>query len=210
MKKYQLKLKADRVATFSDGVFAIIITLMILNIHVPHLGEIVSSKEIWKSLFSLLPSLIAYGVSFFSLAIFWMNHHNFFHMLKHIDSTLLWINMILLFVLSLIPLPTTFISEQFDKPEATLIYGFVMFVCNLVFGIMYYYAMIWDLLIENVNKQRLKLIAKQIIWSCSLWIFSMFIGYISVYLSYATYLIIMLIFVYPQNIELVEGENNWF
>ncbi len=204
MKHREIKLSGDRMATFSDGVFAIIITLMVLGIQMPNVAKNATSEEVWKQLSTMMPSLIAYGISFFSLAIFWANHHNFFHMLKHVDRSLMWLNMITLFWLSLLPLPTAFMAKHFDKPESTILFGLCMFLCNGFFGLLFYYAVKSKLIIDKLNKRLTKQIIKMIVISCVLWLVSAAVGYISVYISYGIYLLIGTLFFLPQNVEVEE------
>src|ERR1700741_533792 len=129
-------LSKERIVAFSDGVIAIIITLMILDIHFPDIALDLSSSEIWIQLSGMLPQIIAYSVSFYGLGIFWINHHHFFHMIKHSDRNLLWLNLNLLFWLSLIPLPTSYLANHYDSPIATTLYGTVMLISHSSFGLL--------------------------------------------------------------------------
>lgn len=207
MKKKITNLSSERLVAFSDGVIAIIITLMILSIRFPDMPKDASSSEIWQQLSTMLPSIAAYIVSFFALGVFWANHHQFFHLTKFADRNLLWLNLNLLFWLSLIPLPTAFLADHYDKPEATTLYGSIMFLCNAFFGVMFYYANRNNLFLDKFNKKRVIQITRMIFWSCVLWLVSIIIGYISVYISYVLYLVIALMFFLPQNIELEDDEQ---
>jgi uncharacterized membrane protein len=97
-----------RLEAFSDGVIAIIVTLLVLEIKVPHL-EAPSWAGFVAALAPLAPKLIGFAFSFFTVAIFWVNHHGFFHRLKHSTWRLLWHNNLLLFCLSIIPFTTAFV-----------------------------------------------------------------------------------------------------
>ena len=106
----------DRLAAFSDGVIAIIITMMVLELKVPHGAD-------WAALKSLAPSLVAYVLSFVYLAIYWNNHHHMLHTVTRVDGLILWANSHLLFWLSLIPAATAWMGENFLSPLPTAIYG---------------------------------------------------------------------------------------
>jgi len=106
----------DRLAAFSDGVIAIIITIMVLELKVPHGAD-------WAALKSLAPSLVAYVLSFVYLAIYWNNHHHMLHTVTRVDGLILWANSHLLFWLSLIPAATAWMGENFLSPLPTAIYG---------------------------------------------------------------------------------------
>jgi len=105
----------DRLAAFSDGVIAIIITIMVLELKVPHGAD-------WAALKSLAPNLVAYVLSFVYLAIYW-NHHHMLHTVTRVDGLILWANSHLLFWLSLIPAATAWMGENFLSPLPTAIYG---------------------------------------------------------------------------------------
>src|SRR6202043_2527566 len=96
----------DRLAAFSDGVIAIIITIMVLELRVPHGAD-------WAALKSLAPSFVSYVLSFVYLAIYWNNHHHLLHTVARVDGLTLWANSHLLFWMSLIPAATSWRGENF-------------------------------------------------------------------------------------------------
>jgi uncharacterized membrane protein len=200
-------LSKERIVAFSDGVIAIIITLMILDIHFPKIAPDSLGNATWMELSKMIPSLIAYMVSFYGLGIFWINHHNFFHMVKHSDRNLLWLNLNLLFWLSLLPLPTSYLAEHYDSPIATTLYGAVMFMCHTSFGMLFSYASRNELVLDTYSKKRIKQIMRMIIISCALWLTSIALGYISTYISYALTLLIAVLYFLPQNLEVDEEKE---
>ena len=200
-------LSRERIVAFSDGVIAIIITLMILDIHFPNIAKEADSHEIWNRLSGMLPQIIAYGVSFYGLGIFWINHHHFFHMIKHSDRNLLWINLNLLFWLSLIPLPTAYLAEHYDSAEATALYGSVMLISHISFGLLVLYASKKNLILDNYNKNAIKRIFRMIVLSCILWVIAIAVGYFSTYISYGIILLIAIFYFLPQNLELHEDKS---
>jgi uncharacterized membrane protein len=109
----------DRLAAFSDGVIAILITIMVLELRVPHGAD-------WAALVGLTPSLLTYVMSFVYLAIYWNNHHHLLHTVARVDGLILWANSHLLFWLSLIPAATAWMGENFLAPIPTAVYGAVL------------------------------------------------------------------------------------
>ena len=109
----------DRLAAFSDGVFAIIITIMVLELKVPHGAG-------WTALVALAPHFVSYVLSFVYVAIYWNNHHHLLHTVTRVDGLLLWANSFLLFCLSLIPVATAWMGENFLAPVPTAAYGAVL------------------------------------------------------------------------------------
>lgn len=207
-KRYELKLSGDRLSMFSDGVIAIIITLMIMGINIPDIEGEMTLLKLGMALLAIIPSLLAYAVSFYSLAIFWANHHNFFHLIKHIDRGLMWLNMNLLFWLSLIPLPTAFLAKHYGEPEGIVLYSLCMFMCNASFGVLFIYAKFRGLINAQYNRERIREIIRMIVWACLLWIVALFLGYVSVYLSYIIYAFISILFFLPKNIEVIEESED--
>jgi uncharacterized membrane protein len=115
-----------RLEAFSDGVIAILITIMVLELHVPHgVG--------WSALQPLIPSLLTYTLSFIFLAIYWNNHHHMFHTVSRVNGRILWANMHLLFWLSLVPFATGWMGENSFAPIPTAVYG-----CDLLLAAVAY------------------------------------------------------------------------
>jgi uncharacterized membrane protein len=106
----------ERLAAFSDGVIAIIITIMVLELKVPHSAD-------WGALFAVAPVFLSYVLSFLYLAIYWNNHHHLLHAVERVDGLILWANMHLLFWLSLLPFATGWMGENHFTQAPTALYG---------------------------------------------------------------------------------------
>jgi uncharacterized membrane protein len=107
-----------RIEAFSDGVFAIAITLLILEIKVPHLPHDSSSRALWSALAALWPSYVAFLTSFVTIFIMWANHHVIFHCLRRSDARLIYVNGFLLLLVTFVPFPTALLAEHLDRPAA--------------------------------------------------------------------------------------------
>ncbi|MDB4978506.1 MAG: hypothetical protein JWM56_692 [Candidatus Peribacteria bacterium] len=112
-------MQKNRLEAFSDGVIAILITIMVLELRAPHGTD-------WNALRPLLPTFLAYVLSFMYIAIYWNNHHHMLQATHHINGKILWANQHLLFWLSLVPLVTTWMSENTFAPLPVAIYGFIL------------------------------------------------------------------------------------
>jgi uncharacterized membrane protein len=113
-----------RLEAFSDGVLAIIITIMVLELKVPHGADLDAIRPI-------LPEFTAYVVSFVYIAIYWNNHHHLMHVVKKVDGWIMWANMHLLFWLSLVPILTGWIGENPSAPVPAAGYGIVLFMAGI-------------------------------------------------------------------------------
>lgn len=118
-----------RLEAFSDGVLAIIITIMVLEIKVPHGND-------FNALKPLIPVVVSYVLSFIYIGIYWNNHHHLMHLVKNVTGGILWANLHLLFWLSLIPFTTGWIGENHFDPIPMAVYGFVLLMAAIAFFIL--------------------------------------------------------------------------
>jgi uncharacterized membrane protein len=122
-------MQKNRVEAFSDGVLAIVITIMVLELKVPHATELAGLKP-------LLPVFLSYVLSFIYLGIYWNNHHHMFHSTKHVNGGILWANLHLLFWLSLFPFTTGWMGENHLASTPTAVYGFVLLMAAIAYYIL--------------------------------------------------------------------------
>jgi len=122
-------MQKNRLEAFSDGVLAIIITIMVLEMKVPHGIEL-------STLRPLLPIFLSYVLSFIYVGIYWNNHHHLFHAAKHVSGGILWANLHLLFWLSLFPFTTGWLGENHVAPMPAAVYGFVLLMAALAYYIL--------------------------------------------------------------------------
>jgi len=122
-------MKSGRLEAFSDGVLAIIITIMVLELKVPHGAE-------WATLRPLIPVLLTYVLSFVFVGIYWNNHHHMLHATERINGSILWANHHLLFWLSLIPFVTGWMGENHFAPAPTALYGVVLLAAATAYRIL--------------------------------------------------------------------------
>jgi TMEM175 potassium channel family protein len=123
------KMKTSRLEAFSDGVLAIIITIMVLELKVPHAVELAALKPV-------LPVLLSYVLSFIYLGIYWNNHHHLFQATEEVSGGILWANLHLLFWLSLFPFTTGWMGENQLAAIPTAIYGFVLLMAAIAYYIL--------------------------------------------------------------------------
>ena len=119
----------NRIEAFSDGVIAVIITIMVLELKLP-------SDTTLTSLLSLAPQFLSYLLSFLVVAIMWVNHHHLLHSAHHADARLLWANNNLLFWMSLVPFVTAYMGNHYRDPRAVALYGAILSFCGMAFAIL--------------------------------------------------------------------------
>lgn len=119
----------NRMETFSDGVIAIIITIMVLELRVPHGSDLAALKP-------LVPVLLSYVLSFVFLGIYWSNHHHMLHAVEHVNGGVLWANLHLLFWLSLVPFVTSWMGENHFGRWPVAVYGIVLLFASIAYFIL--------------------------------------------------------------------------
>jgi len=121
-------MEKSRLEAFSDGVFAIVITLLILDIRFPE----VEYSQFRATFVSLLPRILAYVMSFIIIGLYWVTHHNSMHAMKKTDRGFLWLNILLLLCVSFIPFPTSLLGRYPYQAGPIIIYGITLITCNAV------------------------------------------------------------------------------
>ena len=122
-------MRTSRLEAFSDGVLAIIITIMVLELKVPHGNDIGALAPLW-------PVLLAYALSFLYLGIYWNNHHHMLHASHNVTGSILWANLHLLFWLSLLPFATSWMGENHFAAAPSAVYGVVLLMAGTAYYIL--------------------------------------------------------------------------
>jgi uncharacterized membrane protein len=118
-----------RLEAFSDAVIAIILTIMVLEMKVPHSAD-------WSALRPLIPVFLSYVLSFVYIGIYWNNHHHLWHAVTHVDGRILWANLLLMFWLSLIPFVTGWMGENHFAATPVTVYGIVLLCCAVSYTLL--------------------------------------------------------------------------
>ena len=122
-------MERDRLTAFTDGVLAVIITIMVLELKPPHGAG-------FRDLLALWPGYLSYLLSFIYVAIYWNNHHHFFQLVKTVDGSVLWANMHLLFWLSIVPFTTAWMGDNLFAAAPTALYGAALLMSSIAFFLM--------------------------------------------------------------------------
>lgn len=179
----------NRLEAFSDGVLAIIITIMVLEIKLP-------AEASWSSLLQLLPVLESYLLSYIYIGIYWNNHHHLIHSVNRVNGKILWANLHLLFWLSLVPLATRWVGLHNFSSITMAFYGFIL----LMAGFAYYLLSMVIIKSQGKNSPLQKAIGKDLKGKASLVFY--LIGVVSSFyfewLSAALYVIVALMWLIPD------------
>ena len=178
-----------RMEAFSDGVMAIIITIMVLELEIPHEGDI-------AALLPLLPKFLSYALSFVYLGIYWNNHHHLLQAVKQVNGSVLWANLHLLFWLSLIPFVTGWMGENNFATIPLVFYGGVLWMAGLA-----YYILVRSLIAHHGADSILaKAIGKDEKGIRSLYIYTAAIAlaFVAAWIAAALYVIVAIMWLVPD------------
>jgi uncharacterized membrane protein len=155
--------ETGRLEAFSDGVFAVAITLLVLNIKILDTGQ--DDAHFWMALGGEWPMLAAYVTSFATIGIMWLNHHRLFVYIKRTNTVLLLLNLLLLLIIVFIPVPTAILAEYLARPDvhaAAVLYSTTFFLMACCFTILWRYASYHNRLLgKNVDSHSVAAISRQ-------------------------------------------------
>ncbi|WP_255547533.1 TMEM175 family protein [Mucilaginibacter sp. dw_454] len=190
MRPINVNMGKGRLEAFSDGVIAIIITIMVLEMKVPHGYELSDLKELW-------PVFLNYIISFIYVGIYWNNHHHMLHAVRSINGSVLWANTHLLFWLSMVPFVTDWMGESsFSKLWPVVMYGVVLLMNSIAYAILVVVLLKHEgqtspLAIAVGNDQKGKI-------SIFFYVIGIACAWISPYISFAFYVLVALMWLIPD------------
>ena len=182
-------MNSNRLEAFSDGVLAIIITIMVLELKVPHGSEVEEIKP-------LLPVFLSYVLSFIYIGIYWNNHHHLMHTVQKVNGSILWANLHLLFWLSLIPFVTGWIGENHFSELPMALYGVVL----LMAAIAYFILQSTILNVQGKNSMLAKAVGKDLKGKASpvVYTIAIIVSFYNSWIAGALYILMALIWLIPD------------
>ncbi|MFL5598937.1 MAG: TMEM175 family protein [Gemmatimonadaceae bacterium] len=179
----------DRLNAFSDGVIAIIITIMVLELRVPHGSDLSALNEV-------TPVFLTYILSFVVIGIYWNNHHHMFYLTERVTGGILWANLHLLFWLSLMPFVTGWMGENHFAPIPTALYGFVLMMA----GVAYYVLEHTIIRSQGINSRLAEAVGGDLKGKISVILYMVAVPLALIYefVSYAIYIGVALMWLIPD------------
>ncbi len=190
------ELQLTRIEAFSDGVFAIVVTLLVLELKVPSLRDLQSATELAHHLLELLPKFLSWLISFIIVCKFWLNHTHVLGLARHATYGMVWLNSIFLMFQSFIPFPTAMMGDYADNPLAVSLFGLVMAVNTLLFIALHAYIVANLMKPEMANTQDPHVIRNSFVGVASYSIGAI-AAWRSVYAAFLVYLLTPLFFLVP-------------
>jgi uncharacterized membrane protein len=189
-----------RIEAFSDGVFAIAITLLIIEIGVPHAE---GTESLSDKLVRLWPSYLGYAISFLVIGTVWANHHNRFRLISRSDHVLLFLNIVFLMCVAFIPFPTALLAEYIREEEyrttAVAVYSGTLAVTAVIFTLLWLYVAGGNRLVDrSVDPLLLRAMTRRYVFGMLLYLLAFALAFLSPAASLALIVILALIFVLPE------------
>lgn len=194
--------ETDRLETFSDGVFAIAITLLVLEIKVPHAGQ---EQRLVRSLLLLWPSYVGYVISFATLGIMWANHHAMFAYIRRTDRYFLLIHVFFLMCISFLPFPTAVLAEHLPFPDsrraAVAFYSATLVVIALAYNAVWWYAAMHRRLLDSrADPVGVRTISRRYALGPVSYAVSFALAFVNVWASLAVHGALALLYLLPERI----------
>jgi TMEM175 potassium channel family protein len=184
------EMTTNRLEAFSDGVIAIIVTIMVLELRAP-------SQPTWPALLKVAPVFLSYGLSFLVAAIMWVNHHHLIHAVREVTARLLWSNLNLLFWMSMIPFVTDFLGKNYREPMAAVLYGLDLGLCGSSFYLLRTELVRQEHANPNLVEYHATMQRKNA-FSAALYFLSVPLAYVSVYASFFIFVLIPAMYFLPE------------
>ncbi|PIT92226.1 MAG: DUF1211 domain-containing protein [Candidatus Harrisonbacteria bacterium CG10_big_fil_rev_8_21_14_0_10_42_17] len=198
-------LLTNRIEAFSDGVFAIAITLLILEIAIPELTQFeLQDGELFMSLVALWPKFLSFIISFGIISIFWVGHAIMFHFIVRSDRMLLWLNSLLLLGVAFIPFPAALIGEYAPEKISVILYGATLCFTGIVFAFIWLHASRNYHLINPKMPDDIVHLAKKTVWLAPLvYAIAVFFAFFAPLVSIALYIFLPLVYIIPSPIDAI-------
>jgi uncharacterized membrane protein len=193
-----------RIEAFSDAVFAIAITLLIIEIGVPHLEEEPPGTTLPQALVGLWPSFLAYVISFLQIGVIWANHHNRFRFIERSDHGLLFLNILFLMCVAFIPFPTALLAEYLEgtageRETAGVIYAGTLAVTAVFFTLLWLYAATNRRLVDRgLEPSLLRAMTRRYLLGTVAYVLVFLLAFVNVAASLALIVALALLFVLPE------------
>ena len=195
-------ISTTRLENFSDGVFAIVLTLLAFQFKVPKFSNDVDLMQNFYELVRIAPYLLGFIFSFFFIAVFWVNHHHLYHVIKETNGTLLWYNIYFLFWITMLPFAIAMVGDHHLVPLAAVSLGFVLFMASIAAYLLFRYSYVKSKLVdETLSNDSIKSGLSKNMLAIIITLFGILIAFKWVYISYCIYFAVLIIYVNPLKME---------
>jgi uncharacterized membrane protein len=215
--KHMEEKETGRLEAFSDGVFAVAITLLVLTIKIPEIdvsaSHLPNDAQLWSMLLNEWPMLAAYTTSFATIGVMWINHHRLYTHIKRTNTILLLLNLLLLLIIVFIPVPTALVAEYLVRPDqhaAALLYSGTMVILAVCFNLLWRYASYHHrLLRKNADIRAVRAITKQYWFGPIVYLLAFILALFSTPASLTLNFLLALFFAIPPRLPRPVSEQSY-
>lgn len=198
----EFEMKPDRLATFTDGIFAIAMTILVLELRVPEIPADMVASHLIPTLFEIWPNFVAYFLSFILLGIYWVGHHNLFHFIKRVDRHFLWINILFLMLVVLIPFSAALLGRYGHEEVAIIAYGINLIAIGFVLAFGWEYATRHHHLVApHLKPEFVYTVRKLILFGPVLYVVAILLSFVNQAVSLWIYALVPLYYIFPNRID---------
>lgn len=193
-----VELGKNRIEALSDGIFAIAMTLLVLELKVPELPKNASNVEVWPELMKLWPVFVSYAASFASLGVYWVAHHNLYHHIRRANRVLLCLNILFFMFVSFVPFATSVVNAFPQTQVAPVFFGANITLIGWVLWLQWKYACSQpEMLAPHVTPEYRDQVRRRLFWVPLVLTFTVLVCYWSAALSLGTYVLLLPFYLLP-------------
>lgn len=200
-----MQLGRNRVEALTDGVFAVAMTLLVLDIKVPELEQSLASTDLSYRLLALWPKFLSYAISFVILAVYWVGHHLQLSFIRSADRPLLWINIFFLLWVALVPFSTALLSEYSKHRLAIAVYGGNLIAIGLTLALHWWYATNRRHVDPDIRPGLVRAAMFRVLMGPLLYLLGIVISFFSTELSLALYALVPVLYILPGRLDIHWG-----
>lgn len=203
MDEPRFELETNRIEALSDGVFAIAMTLLILELKVPVLRGDAEISELPASVAALWPKFLGYAISFVTLGVYWVAHHLHFFTIRRADRMLLWINILFLMTISIVPFTTALLGEYPRHILPVTVYAVNMIAVGLALQLHWSYATSGHRLIDKTVKPELiRSVSHVILMGPAVYLVAIVLAFVNTWISIILFLLVNLLYILPGSVHM--------
>jgi uncharacterized membrane protein len=195
-------LSKSRLETLTDGIFAIAMTLLVLNLQVPQIPGALVSAQLPHALRELWPKFLSFALSFVVVAVYWVGHHNQFHFIRRVDRPFIWINVLFLLCIAFVPFSAGLLGQYVHQQIPVAIYGLNLVVVGALLYLVWWYATTDRRLVDqDLSPHVVRLGGRRVLMGVGAYLVAVVFSFLSTGLSVALYVLVPLLYILPGHID---------
>ncbi len=200
-RRISSSITTGRIETLTDGVFAIVMTVLVFNFHLPS-KEQIDQLGLLQALSTLAPTLVSYVITFVILGVLWVGHHNQYFYIRRADRVLLWINIFFMMIVALLPFTAQLFEEYGREPVSILFYNLNLILAELLLFTHWWYATRdHHLLGQQIEPQVRRIVYRRILTPAALYLLAILISFVIVEASILIDILVPIIYIMPNQID---------